>query len=144
MASHSPVHELEPSESWERLKTHHLGRLVTVVGGAAEIFPVNYVIDDDSIVFRTAEGSKLVELTINDSVLFEVDDYSTENVWSVVVRGRAVRVVSPEESSALDALALVPMIPTVKRNYVRITPERLTGRAFRQAPEPDRDSVDDG
>jgi nitroimidazol reductase NimA-like FMN-containing flavoprotein (pyridoxamine 5'-phosphate oxidase superfamily) len=52
-----------------------------------DIFPVNYTVDGESIVFRTAEGSKLTEVTINDEVLFEVDEYTATDAWSVVVRG---------------------------------------------------------
>lgn len=139
MDSDNPLHELSPDECWERLGTHELGRIVTVVGGHADIFPVNYAVDGQSIVFRTAEGSKLVELTINDSVLFEADHYSETEAWSVVVRGHAERVTSPEVADDLDALPLRPMVPTVKRNFVRIVPESVSGRSFQRTPEPSRE-----
>lgn len=137
-----PVATLTEDECWERLGTHKLGRLVTRVGDVMDIFPVNYVVDRRGIVFRTAEGSKLTELTINDQVLFEVDEYSVVDAWSVVVRGGA-RVLQGDEAMAADDLPLEPMVPTMKRNYVRIEPTTVTGRAFRRGPEPERDGVQD-
>ena len=38
-----------------------LGRLVTSVDGQPEIFPVNFVVQHRSVLFRTAEGTKLAE-----------------------------------------------------------------------------------
>ncbi|OJU38801.1 MAG: hypothetical protein BGN97_10780 [Microbacterium sp. 69-10] len=76
MSTEDPVVRLSEEECWQRLKGPEIGRLVTHVGEVIDIFPINYVIDDRTIVFRTAEGSKLVELTVNDEVLFEVDDHT--------------------------------------------------------------------
>ncbi|HYP72633.1 MAG TPA: pyridoxamine 5'-phosphate oxidase family protein, partial [Microbacterium sp.] len=88
---------LSDQECWERLSVQQLGRLVTRAGDVLDIFPVNYTVDRESIVFRTAEGSKLTELTINDQVLFEVDEYTDTDAWSVVVRGHAHRLTTVEE-----------------------------------------------
>jgi len=93
------------------------------------------------VVFRTAEGSKLTELTINDLVLFEVDEHDDAEVWSVVVRGRARRLDTSAEVAEADALPLKPWIPTLKYNYVRITPTSASGRQFRRGDEPDRYGV---
>lgn len=129
---------LSDDECWEYLTGHELGRLVTAVGGVLDIFPVNYTVDGRSLVFRTAEGSKLTELTINDQVLFEVDQHTDEEAWSVVVRGTAKRLDTSAEVEAADALPLKPWIPTLKYNYVRITPDSLSGRNFLRGEEPDR------
>lgn len=137
----NPVSEMHADECWDRLGSHQLGRLVTHVGDVVDVFPVNYAVDGRSIVFRTAEGSKLLGLTVNDEVLFEVDDYTVMEAWSVVVRGRAVRLELAEEIAAADELPLAPMVPTLKCNYVRITPETMTGRFFQRGPEPDRYGV---
>jgi nitroimidazol reductase NimA-like FMN-containing flavoprotein (pyridoxamine 5'-phosphate oxidase superfamily) len=137
----NPVSALTAEESWAKLRTQSLGRLVTRVGDVVDIFPVTYVVDGETLVFRTAEGSKLVELVVNDSVLFEVDELSAEDAWSVVVRGRARRLESPEEVAAADELPLTPAIPTLKHNYVRVEADSLSGRAFQRGDEPDRYGV---
>ena len=53
---------LSDRECWDRLAEQQLGRLVTRVGDVLDIFPVNYIVDGESLVFRTGEGSKLTEV----------------------------------------------------------------------------------
>lgn len=137
----NPVVVLEDEESWSRLQSQQVGRLVTHVGEVTDIFPVNFIVDEGTILFRTAQGSKLFELTINDEVLFEADDYSESEAWSVVVRGRAHMLSTSAEVERADSLLLVPWIPTLKYAYVRIEPTTVSGRSFVRGPEPDRYGV---
>lgn len=136
-----PIVPLTERECWDRLAEQQLGRLVTHVGDVLDVFPVNYTVDEHSLVFRTAEGSKLTEVTINDDVLFEVDEYTDTDAWSVVVRGRAHRLDTAAEVEAADRLPLKPWVPTLKYNYVRIVPTSLSGRDIRRGDEPDRYGV---
>lgn len=139
--SSDAVVPLTEQQCWDRLAEQELGRLVTRVGDVMDIYPVNYTVDGESIVFRTAEGSKLTEVTINDEVLFEADEYTDTDAWSVVVRGHAARLATAEEVAAADLLPLKPWIPTIKYNYVRVTATSLSGRDFRRGEEPDRYGV---
>lgn len=143
MTDSEAVTRLSDEQCRERLRQEELGRLVTHVGDVLDIFPVNYVLDGHDIVFRTAEGSKLVELTVNDEVLFEVDQHTDSDAWSVVVRGHARRLSDAGEVAAADELPLKPWIPTLKYNYVRITPTYVTGRAFLRGEEPERYGIAD-
>ncbi|MFB7892569.1 pyridoxamine 5'-phosphate oxidase family protein [Microbacterium sp. NPDC056044] len=136
-----PVVSLSDEECWERLRGQELGRLVTRVGDVLDIFPVNYVVDGTSVLFRTAQGSKLFELTVNDEVLFEVDDHTDTDAWSVILRGRAHPLDRSAEVERADGLGLKPWIPTLKYTYVRVEATSLSGRAFERAPEPDRYGV---
>jgi nitroimidazol reductase NimA-like FMN-containing flavoprotein (pyridoxamine 5'-phosphate oxidase superfamily) len=136
-----PVVALSDEQCWELLRGQELGRLVTHVGDVLDIFPVNYVVDGESVLFRTAQGSKLFELTVNDEVLFEVDDHTDTDAWSVIVRGRARPLDSSAEVERADGLGLRPWIPTLKYVYVRVEPTAVSGRAFERAPEPDRYGV---
>ncbi len=138
MDENAVVRHLDDQTCWDRLAEQQLGRLVTHVGNVLDIFPVNYTIDGHSVVFRTAEGSKLTELQINDEVLFEVDEYTDTDAWSIVVRGHARRLETSDEVEAADALPLSPWIPTLKYHYVRITATSLSGREFQRGVEPDR------
>ncbi|MDN3495437.1 pyridoxamine 5'-phosphate oxidase family protein [Planococcus sp. APC 4015] len=138
-----PVAVLTDDQCWERLRDQELGRLVTRVGDVIDIFPVNYVVDGESVLLRTAQGSKLFELTVNDQVLFEVDDHDDTNAWSVVLRGRAAALDTTYEVERADGLGLRPWVPTLKHTYVRVQAASLTGRAFQRAPEPDRYGVQD-
>lgn len=132
------VTALTVDECWARLGGQELGRLVTRVGDVMDIFPVNFVVDDRTIVFRTAPGSKLFELTVNDEVLFEADDHTDVDAWSVVVRGHARVLDTSDAVRAADALGLEPWVPTLKYHYVRVEPASLSGRAFARGPEPER------
>lgn len=136
-AGEGPIHKLTNDESWERLRSQQLGRLVTNVTNIVDIFPVNYVVERASVVFRTAEGSKLSGLVVQNRVIFEVDDFTPADAWSVVLKGRAHILESSDEITAADALALRPWVPTLKRNYVRIVPDEITGRSFQRVDEPD-------
>src|SRR6185312_28622 len=76
-------------ECWSLLASTALGRLVTSVDNRPEIFPVNFVVQNRTVLFRTAEGTKLVSAAINNSVVFEADDHDVAQAWSVIVRGIA-------------------------------------------------------
>ncbi|WP_137843152.1 pyridoxamine 5'-phosphate oxidase family protein [Microbacterium sp. 2FI] len=136
-----PVVVLTDEQCWERLRGQQLGRLVTRVGDVLDIFPVNYVVDGQGVLFRTAQGSKLFELTVNDEVLFEVDDHTEVDAWSVIVRGHARPLETSAEVERADALGLTPWIPTLKYTYVHVDAASLSGRAFARGPEPDRYGV---
>lgn len=107
-----------------------LGRLVTDVDGQPEIFPVNFAVQERTILFRTAEGTKLVSAAINDRVLFEVDQHELEEGWSVIVKGSARVVRNSEDLDAASQAGLRPWTATTKQHFVRIRPLSVTGRRF--------------
>jgi nitroimidazol reductase NimA-like FMN-containing flavoprotein (pyridoxamine 5'-phosphate oxidase superfamily) len=135
----APITILSESESWKLLGSAALGRLVTSVDGEPEIFPVNFVVQGHTLLFRTAEGTKLISAAINSSVLFEADDHSVAEGWSVIVRGSAHRLRTDDEIAEAERAQLLPWTATVKSHYVRIVPSRVTGRRFVFGPEPAAD-----
>jgi len=136
-----PVTALTDDESWNLLSGVHLGRLVTTVGGRAEIFPVNYVVQRGSVLFRTAEGTKLFTAIMNSQVLFEADDHNVVEGWSVIVRGTAEVLYGAEDIQDAERAGLYPWIATLKLRFVRVTPTQITGRRFVFGPEPDGGAV---
>lgn len=132
------VTRLSPEEALVQLASESLGRLAIAVGGKPEIFPVNYVVGDGKVLFRTAPGAKLLGLTVNSHVAFQSDSHTTGEAWSVVVKGTARALESEAEIAAADALELRPWVPTLKYVYVEITPVEITGFRFRLGPEPER------
>lgn len=137
-APEGPITVLTEAESWKLLATTALGRLAVSVADRPEIFPVNYYVDHDSILIRTAQGTKLLSLTINEHVAFESDGYTESDAWSVVARGTAVALESQDEIMVADSLPFKPWVPTLKYIYVRISPTEISGRHFELGPEPDR------
>ncbi len=140
-ADTEPVTTLTEDESWDLLSGVHLGRLVTTIGGQAEIFPVNFVVQRHTILFRSAEGTKLFGTVMNDQVLFEADDHNVVGGWSVIVRGGAEVLYSAEDIEEAEQAGLYPWIATVKLRFVRITPTETSGRRFLFGPEPDSGHV---
>ena len=72
-----------------------------------------------------------VGLVAADEVVFETDEVTEHDAWSVVVRGTARILTDPEETAKVDALGLKPWLRTEKLEYVEIAPDYITGRAFR-------------
>ena len=108
-----------------------LGRIGFVAGGEVVILPVNFVVDGQDVVFRTAQGSKLSAVEVGHYVGFEADSYdaATETGWSVVVNGLAEIVESDEEAARLDGLGLSSWVRAApERVWVRIRPTSITGR----------------
>jgi nitroimidazol reductase NimA-like FMN-containing flavoprotein (pyridoxamine 5'-phosphate oxidase superfamily) len=136
---------LAPPRCWELLRTAEVGRLAVTVAGQPEIFPVAYVVDHGSVVFRTSSGTKLAAIR-GSAVAFEADGVEAGGVeaaiaWSVVVKGRAQEVTDPRELVAAARLPLYPLHPSAKPHVVRVVPHRLTGRSFalhRELPDPVR------
>jgi nitroimidazol reductase NimA-like FMN-containing flavoprotein (pyridoxamine 5'-phosphate oxidase superfamily) len=134
-----PVSILSETECWDLLSGVTLGRLVTSVDGQPEIFPVNFAVQRHTILFRTAEGTKLVSAAINDRVLFEADEHNVAEGWSVIVKGWARTLRTNEEIEEAESAQLLPWTATAKRHYMRIRPLSVTGRRFMFGPEPDEE-----
>ncbi|HWK21222.1 MAG TPA: pyridoxamine 5'-phosphate oxidase family protein [Microbacteriaceae bacterium] len=140
MDAAEPLIPLTESECDALLRATPLGRVALAAAGEIDIFPVNYVLDDEGrIVFRTAPGTKLAELVIHPSVAFEIDGVVGADLFSVIVKGDAERVEGAGDIAELERLPLRPWVPTVKEQFVRITPRWVTGRRFTPGPEPERD-----
>lgn len=133
-----PVHVLNDEECWDLLISSSFGRLALSIAGEPDIYPVNFVAADRRLVFRTAEGTKLLELTVNNKVAFEADGIGRDEAWSVVARGRARVLEHQADIDGADQLPLRPLIPTLKYIYVEIVPETVSGRRFQLGPEPER------
>jgi nitroimidazol reductase NimA-like FMN-containing flavoprotein (pyridoxamine 5'-phosphate oxidase superfamily) len=124
-------------ESMALLRTEVIGRIGVVSGGSPEIFPVNYAVCEDGILFRTAAGTKLTGV-MNGPVVFEVDriDAATRSGWSVVVHGRAEEVdgfTRPDLREAFEALPVDPWADGPKEHLVRVVPSRVAGRRIGSA-----------
>jgi uncharacterized protein len=130
-----PVTILSEHECWDLLASQALGRLVTSVDGQPEIFPVNFAVQRRTVLFRTAEGTKLVSVAINNRVVFEADEHNVAEGWSVIVKGTTRTLRTDEEILDAERTQLLPWTAPVKTHYVRIIPTSITGRRFRFSAE---------
>ncbi|MCT1563716.1 MULTISPECIES: pyridoxamine 5'-phosphate oxidase family protein [Corynebacterium] len=136
--SDTPIVALTEDQALEKLQGNSFGRIGVRHNDDVEVLPLNYVIEDRKIYFRTAEGTKLSLIAANPRVAFQTDEVGVDSAWSVLVKGSATRVTSTEEENHAEGLGLEPWVPTLKYNWVRIDIESIEGRAFDLGPEPAR------
>ncbi|QCX26212.1 pyridoxamine 5'-phosphate oxidase family protein [Nocardioides jishulii] len=124
------THVLDDDQCWELLRGEEFGRLAFHLAEEVHIAPVNYAVDHQSLLFRTAEGSKLLAVVMNPDVAFEIDTYDDETARSVIVRGTA-RLLEEDEAHRAENVPLRPWVDAdVKYNVVEIIPTKMTGRLF--------------
>jgi hypothetical protein len=114
-------------ECLELLGSQSIGRIAVITDGHVDIFPVNYGLDGDGIVFRTNLGSK-TRGALAGEVAFEVDvvEPDAQRGWSVVVRGTAEDITHFDGPQLADRIQESWAGP--KRRLFRITPHTITGR----------------
>ena len=124
------VRELTRTECFELLADEQLGRVAVTDDRGPVVFPVNFVLDRHTVVFRTEPGTKLHAASQGRRVCFEADgtDAATRTGWSVLVRGEITEVTDPAELARLRELPLRVWAPGGRDHYVRILPAVLTGR----------------
>ena len=123
---------LSDDACWDLLNQAEVGRVVFAEDGDIEVFPVNFAVGGRSILFRAAPGSKLELVGRQPRVAFEVDDFDEAEAWSVIAWGVAERLAFDDEIEHSGVLSLISWEPSEKFNFVRITPDRLSGRRFRR------------
>lgn len=133
---------LSETECWELLEQAAVGRLAVDVAGQPDIFPINFVVDNRGIVFRTAAGTKLAGAVLNRLVAFEIDGYEPveRSAWSVVVKGHARPIERMQEMFEAEDLPLFPWLAWEKPNFVRIDPTVVTGRRYHIVDDVNPDS----
>jgi nitroimidazol reductase NimA-like FMN-containing flavoprotein (pyridoxamine 5'-phosphate oxidase superfamily) len=141
-AGHAPVLTRRPIKTDEAFALlarggQHVGRLVITVGGEPIVFPLNYAVDDDAIVFRTQVGTKLTGIT-RSMATFEVDaiDASGQG-WTVAFEGLAQEVLDADPEALRTRLAAIELDtwPGGDRPHVvRIMPYRVHGTAWTMVP----------
>lgn len=120
---------LTEAECWEFLRSQEFGRLAYHLLEEVNIVPLNFAVDGETLLFRTAPGSKLIGVVMNADVAFEADAYDETTARSVVVHGSA-RLLPEDEAHRAENVPLRPWVDDQKYNVVEIVPTKLTGRQF--------------
>jgi nitroimidazol reductase NimA-like FMN-containing flavoprotein (pyridoxamine 5'-phosphate oxidase superfamily) len=129
---------LDQRDCWDLLRHGAVGRLAVVVDGEPDIFPVNYVVDHGTIVFRTDAGRKLTAAA-NRPVAFEVDgvDGASATAWSVVVHGFGTEIRELDDVIEAMELPLHPWQAGAKARFIRVKASSVTGRRIQLQPAPE-------
>ncbi|MEV5576780.1 pyridoxamine 5'-phosphate oxidase family protein [Spirillospora sp. NPDC052269] len=113
------------------LETATVGRVAwTGDDGRTVVLPVNFLLDEGTVVFRTAPGDKLEAARASHELAFEADDAepALRTGWSVLIHGPARIVDDPAEADRLARRCPTAWFDLPGASFVRITPHEITGR----------------
>lgn len=129
-AEDTPSLEKVPHEECMQLVASlTVGRVAVAAPGEAPlVVPISYVVDGQTVVFRTGAETELARLQANP-VSFQVDfvDAHHRSGWSVLIQGTAVEVTDAEK----EALSVQPWVGGDRSHWIRIVPANVSGRRIR-------------
>ncbi len=133
-AANSGIDVIDREECLTLLAADETGRLAIIDGQRPVIFPVNYVLDGEDVVFRTAPGTKL-DQGPRSPACFEIDSFDRQQQagWSVVVNGR-LEEVTRFDAARFERMSDLPVHPWAtgdKDHVMRLVPSAITGRRIR-------------
>jgi nitroimidazol reductase NimA-like FMN-containing flavoprotein (pyridoxamine 5'-phosphate oxidase superfamily) len=145
LAADHTIEVLSSDECFLLLRSRDLGRIAFSVEGQPEIFPINYAIEGQIVVFRTAPGTKLDHVP-EARLAFEVDDWDPKLGigWSVVVKGLAEEVTGNLGRTAehMRKAPVHPVAPGERWHWLAIRPLEVSGRRFQVREGPQRRARD--
>lgn len=145
VAPEQSIEVLSPDECFLLLKSRELGRIAFSVEDQPEVFPINYAMEGQIVVFRTAPGTKL-DFVPKTRLAFEVDDWDPKLGigWSVVVKGLAEDVTRNLGRAAehIRTAPVHPVAPGERWHWLAIRPSKVSGRRFQVRPGPQRRARD--
>lgn len=123
------VEALDRATCWGLAHSVPLGRVAMIRRRHPIILPVNFVVADTRIVYRTASGTDLAPYQNAEDVAFEIDGIDEERRlgWSVLIVGRATVLRDADEIARL-AGRLETWAPGDRDLVVQIRPQEITGR----------------
>jgi len=130
MAMRGKLVELSRQECLALLTAVPIGRVIFTDRAMPAAQPVNYLLDGEEIIFRTANGSKLAAAVRHAVVGFQVDeiDNRTQTGWSVLGVGEANEVVHPDRLTELTDLLADPWVDDHDAHTISISLQIVSGR----------------
>lgn len=124
--------DLEEAVCWRLASSVAVGRVGFVYDDEPIVLPVNSMVVDGRIAFRTAGDSMLHDLGSGVRVAFEADHFDAvaESGWSVLVRGHLWEVVDDELRNRLIGASTHPWVPGPKDRWMIIVPSVVSGRSI--------------
>lgn len=121
---------LDDGECINLLASASVGRVGLSSGALPVVLPVNFVLRDRTIVFRTEAGLKLDAARANSVACVEIDEFDAfrHEGWSVLATGRMSEIVDPEQLAAAALLPLQPWAARAAAHFVALPIELLSGR----------------
>lgn len=133
MPDHRDLQVLDEEACWERLGEVAVVRVGVAVGGRIDVLPVNHLVHERRIYWRSAAGTKLAVAAAEAEVAVEADtfDVETHASWSVLVHGRMSIVSDAALAEQLHAREVVPWTAADQRVvWLEVEPTSVTGRVL--------------
>jgi uncharacterized protein len=119
------------------LREARVGRVAVSLGQVPAVFPVNYMVAGDDILFFTAEGTKLRAATTKATVTFEVDDIDpfAETSRSVMVVGQAHERTEAAVIDGAKRAGLHPWAAGDRFHLIAVAMDFVSGRRIGEGIE---------
>ncbi|MBV8528415.1 MAG: pyridoxamine 5'-phosphate oxidase family protein [Candidatus Dormibacteraeota bacterium] len=126
------MRDLTRDQCFALLGTVAIGRVGVSIDALPVILPVNFVVLEDWILFRTVPGTKLDAAMRRSVAAFEADDHAPDGSWgwSVLIRGFAHDLRDGRGVPAAGALHPWPFPHGEANHVVGIEATMVTGRRF--------------
>jgi uncharacterized protein len=112
--------KLLPHEMEMLLRRNVLGRIGCTDGDRIYVVPVNYILEDETILCNSQPGMKIHLMRENPKVCFEVDEMKSFTQWqSIIVHGRYEEITGRKEKH--DA-ALTFITHMMRQEVAKIAP----------------------
>jgi nitroimidazol reductase NimA-like FMN-containing flavoprotein (pyridoxamine 5'-phosphate oxidase superfamily) len=122
--------ELDREECLELLAVKPVGRIAYAADYGARILPVNYVLADDSIIFRTVPDGEIFHHALSSVCAFEIDEIDEffESGWSVVAVGRLELATGDDFDHMRYGKLPQPWATGSRYMFVRLPCTQVSGR----------------
>lgn len=121
---------LSLEESLGLLASVPIARIGLSMNALPVVLPVNFVVDGDQLIIRSAAGSKLDAALSHAVVAVEADNFDpiSHCGWSVLVRGTSRVITMPAELAHARALTLRPWANEATDRFIAISTDLVSGR----------------
>lgn len=115
-------------DCWGLLEEAEVARVAWLGADGIRLVPVNYVVADGALWFRTDRESALARECAGQELVVEVDhvDAATAAAWSVVITGLPELIDAAEAPDMLGEMRVWAGGP--HSTFVRVEPVSVTGR----------------
>jgi uncharacterized protein len=123
--------QLSTAECLAKLAAGNVGRVGWNTVDGPSIFPVNYTVLDNTVIFRTSAYGAMSELRHVRRVAFEIDDFDAvdRTGWSVLVRGESRAAARADELTRLwSQHDPEPWADGTRNLFIAITLNEVSGR----------------
>ena len=126
------LRELTREESLALLETVPIGRVGVSIDALPVILPVNFVVVENLVLFRTVPGTKLDAAMTRSVAAFEADDHAPDGSWgwSVLVRGYAHDMRDGDAIAEIGSLRAWAFPSGEANHVVGIEMTMISGRRF--------------